>query len=212
VLAPPPEPSKAGGEIAVSKQPRGKNTMSPPEVERFINSPSRYLRTTGGTSGLASPPREDAQGDPAVLARRVQELEKELAAARAEIADAVGKPIEAPPDLPDRFKEKALLEALQTAVKQTNPTAEVTSIDCTEYPCITYIKGLGIQQFQSLKSNPAMQIYAQDSVNVIKWGDLGGFIATPKTDPSAIASPERNAAQQRIMVRLQQMAAASNEH
>jgi hypothetical protein len=200
----------AMGEIARSvEQAPGHSTRNPADVAGHALSPTRNLPVPVGES--AGPALKDA-GDSAALFARVQAVEKELAAAKAEIAEAVGEPIEAPPNLPDRFKEKALLDALQTAIKQTNPNAEVTSIDCTEYPCIAYSKGLSLQQFPTLRSSPALQVYAQDTVNVIKWGDLVGFVATPKEDPSALGSPERNAAQQRIMVRLQQMAAATSGH
>lgn len=155
----------------------------------------------------------DGGSDLGALAARVHALEKELADAKALAAEVGSKPLVEPPGLPDRFKEKALLDAVQRAFQQIDPKAEVTSIDCTEYPCIAYGSGLSMEQVKALRSSSALQVYAQDDLSMLVWNKLVGVIATPKDDPNAFASQAANdAAEQRIMSRIQQMAAASKAH
>jgi hypothetical protein len=195
---------------AVAGEASTTGTATRPPIETRAPSPSSPAPSSQTALAISA---KDSGVDLTALTARVHALETELAEAKAQVPGMAGKPFEAPAGLPDRFKEKALLAAVQEAFKAINPNAEVTSIDCTEYPCITYGKGLSILELQGLKSNPAMQIYSEDSVSALKWGDLVGFIATPKDDPIARSDQVTNDAQeQRIMMRLQQMASASKTH
>jgi hypothetical protein len=131
---------------------------------------------------------------------RVQALEKEVEDTKVLVAEAGGKLLKAPPELPDRFKQPVLLEAVRLAFRQVNPRAEVAGIDCSEYPCIAYGNGVKREQLGALKSSLALAGYAQDNVSTFTWGDTVAVIPTPKNDPN-----QGDEAEQRILTRFHHM-------
>jgi hypothetical protein len=138
--------------------------------------------------------------DFAAIEARVQALEKEVDDTKALVAEAGGKLLKAPPELPDRFKQPVMLEAVRLAFRQVNPRAEVAGIDCAEYPCIAYGNGVKREQLGALKSSLALAGYAQDNVSTFTWGDTVAVIPTPKNDPN-----QGDEAEQRILTRFHQM-------
>jgi hypothetical protein len=146
----------------------------------------------------------DASLDPRALVARVHALEQELALAKDHLVEVGGKPLQEPPDLPDRFKQQVLLDAVRGAFREVNPKAEVTSIDCTEYPCIAYGSGLTMDQLHALGKTSALQVYRDDDVSQLVINGTVAVLATPKNDPNV-----GDDAQQRILMRLHQMSVAN---
>jgi hypothetical protein len=141
------------------------------------------------------------------LEAHVRSLEKELAETKDRLAQLGGKPLTEPPDLPDRFKQTALLDAVRGAFREVNPKAEVTSIDCTEYPCIAYGSGLTLDQLKAINSTAALRPYGNDDVSNLIFDGTVGVIATPKNDPTLGEDAE-----QRVLFRFHQMAMANKQH
>ena len=80
-----------------------------------------------------------------------------------------------------------------SALKSVAAGAGVTSVDCSEYPCIVYGNVLPVDQAKQLKDAPTLQAYFQehdhgtigltgDSLN-----DFVYFYAMPADDPNAEA-------------------------
>jgi hypothetical protein len=158
-----------------------------------------------------SAPSPDAAVDPpspreAALQSHVRDLEKQLAIAKAAVDMAEGSPLTAPPDLPERFKQQALFDSLTRALQRLNPKAEVTSVDCTEYPCIVYASGMSdIEMARHLKDSAELQPYtsAHDHVLISIIDSTFAFSAMPKDDPNYGADSDR-----RLTSRINQMAYA----
>jgi hypothetical protein len=142
----------------------------------------------------------------AALQAHVHDLEKQLVQAKAAVDMAEGTPLTAPPDLPDRFKQAGLLDSLTRALQEVNPKAEVTSVDCTEYPCIVYASGMDrIEMARHLKDTPGLEPYesAHDHISISIIGSTFAFSAMPKDDPNYGADADR-----RLTTRINQMAYA----
>jgi len=148
---------------------------------------------------------------PEAIERRVAELERQLKLERALRTEAEGKELKKPDNLPERFSEAALRSALTAGFKELGFKAEVTSIDCTEYPCIAYGEGFGTREdSERLAKSGAMSNYSGDNRNVWGWQNKAdgketfGVALFPKdakdSDPAAGAELRK-----RIGFRVRQM-------
>jgi uncharacterized membrane protein len=163
---------------------------------------ARDVRGTAATEGEQPTVREQE------LAERLRTLEKQLAIEKELRAEAGGKPIKTPDDVPKRFSQDALLAAARSAVLSVNPQAEVTSIDCTEYPCITYASGLGVEHLKALRGTSALAAYQQDDVSTLILNGVTGIMVTPR---GPLAGEDQDNANRRVMYRFQEMA-LSGQH
>jgi hypothetical protein len=134
-------------------------------------------------------------------------LENELKLRRA----LGGSPIEAPPGLAPRFRdEKQLVATFNAAFKEAGFPAQVTSVDCSEHPCIVFGTGFGGRHdTEKLVAASAFAPYANDLLST------HSFIRE-KDDPAhrffgvAVLPTERGdipaeALNKRISSRVQQM-------
>lgn len=102
--------------------------------------------------------------------RKVSELER-------------GTPLAPPERLDRRFSQEALRTALAAAFVEAGLPNSVTSVDCTEYPCMIYGEGKGgPEEFQRLFSTGAMGGYAADTHNAFGWSTGDGTPERPRRD------------------------------
>ncbi|WP_434347662.1 hypothetical protein ACN6A1_06305 [Myxococcus virescens] len=142
----------------------------------------------------------------------VASLEEKLQLERALRALDQGEPVPAPASLDARFQEAALVESIGKALAQAGfEDASVSSIDCTEYPCIVYGEGMaGRDDFERLSETSAFSEYRTDRQQAFGWR-MGGTDAPEKRYfglalYSRDESPQRQEAlNQRIQYRSRQM-------
>ncbi len=146
--------------------------------------PSNLPNTTGGPTPAALRSALDAAARETQLRTQIQELQKSLDKLKAEADPLVVPPLTRPANLAPRFEEKALTQAAMDLVHEINPSAEVTAVDCTEYPCIIYGTGLTIDQAKSIKSAAAFQAYKDDHGSMGMMNDTFSFWVVPKDDPN----------------------------
>jgi len=163
--------------------------------------------TTGAPTRLASKSAVDASARESQLRAQIQDLQKSLEKLKAEADPLVVPPLTRPANLAPRFEERALTEAAMDLVHEINPKAEVTAVDCTEYPCIVYGTGLTIDQAKSIKSAAAFQAYQDDHGSMGMMNDTFSFWVVPKDDPNPF-----DAIDQRSSVRITAMSAANHPH
>lgn len=133
------------------------------------------------------------------------QLETELKIRRA----TEGAPIRAPAGVDERFtNEKRLVETFNKALKEAGfDKAQVSNVDCSEYPCIVFGNGFGERDdIPKLMKSSAMSDYRDDHTS--SWGfsrsgdPASRFFAiavTPK------GSERDEAMEKRINFRVQQM-------
>jgi hypothetical protein len=129
-----------------------------------------------------------APNDVAELKAQIATLNKKLIDAQEELESRSG-PLIPPEHLPDRFSQKAIIEALTTALKETSSSAQLSSVDCTEYPCIAYFDSLTVKDLDALKHSTAYGAYAHDRFitfsRVGPDGPYDGVVAMPSNDTNA---------------------------
>jgi hypothetical protein len=179
----PPETSAVGG-------PRAAPIPSPVTAQAEPRRPVPRIATADASAGTADSGVPLPSLREALLQARVQELQTELKKRDKDAAQPGFEPLTPPANLPDRFKQATLVSAVQDAIHGINPKAEVTSVDCTEYPCIVYGTGLTVPQAQSLRDASALQQYAGDHGALGVAGDTFSVFFMPKDDsnpPDAVA-------------------------
>jgi hypothetical protein len=162
----------------------------------FLGSGIARAAETEGSAAEATP-----QATIDVREARVQDLERQLADAKALIEPPTVKSAQPPTDLPARFKQAELQTALRLAFKQVNSLAELTDLDCGEYPCIGIGAGIESTQLLALKGTAAMQAYRNDEVSLFVWENRVAVIVAPKGDPALGGDGE-----QQILTRFRKMA------
>ena len=167
--------------------------------------------------------RAASDGDVGALVAENARLRAELADERATLqvmkAERVedrGEALPFPEDLPPRFSEAALLKSFQQAFADGAVKGEVSSIDCTEYPCIVYGKVQGDTRdlMKELQKSPSFKDYAEDRQAVSGWtrGDDApeefAVVLTPKAQDGD-DDAERSQASRRVRWRIEQGRAGS---
>jgi len=143
------------------------------------------------------------------LEARIKALERELAAERSDSQDAMGTPLTAPANLGDQYRQAGLLAAVNAACRHLDPALQVTSVDCTEYPCIVYGKGLSAADAKAFEQSPSLKSYSANGrtrFSSTSDGDFA-FTALPHDD----ANPEDNR-DKRLTTRVNQMFVESRPH
>ncbi|MBI5548505.1 MAG: hypothetical protein HY901_31875 [Deltaproteobacteria bacterium] len=138
------------------------------------------------------------------LQKRVHDLEQQLEVERKLRVTAEGTPTERPENLPARFAEERLRGAIAEGFKALGWKNQITSVDCTEYPCIVYGEGsLRRKEWEQLTSTGPLQEYKGDAHWAWGWNDGGekkfGIVLQPK------ASGAGTEAQKRLNYRVQLM-------
>lgn len=163
-----------------------------------------------GASDVAALALENAKLRETVLRLRVDAADKLIAETER------GVPLERPASLDPRFEADALRDAVTKALAEAGLEGSVTSVDCTEYPCIIYgdsKSGSGPEEFRKLRETSAFSAYAEDSQQGMGWifgkGPTGGpkrhlfgLAVLPKDDAKAREAELRK----RLRFRSQQMA------
>jgi hypothetical protein len=155
----------------------------PPSDDRYLERPA-----------LPSVTRRRPHGGPELTASQVAELRAkvadlidQLAAARQKLATE-SRPLSPPPNLPERFSEKAIVAALTSAVREVGAHIQLSSIDCTEYPCIAYLQTFTEKDMEVLKKSTAYKTYADDRFLAIGRagpdGPYDGLVVWPANDPT----------------------------
>jgi hypothetical protein len=141
------------------------------------------------------------------IAQLESALENELKGRRA----TEGAPIEVPAGIAPRFRdEKQLVATFNAALKEAGFPGQVSSVDCSEHPCIVFGTGFGDRNdMEKLTTTNAFAAYAKDSLSTF------GFMRG-KEDPAnrffgVAVLPNENddlagdALHKRISVRVRQM-------
>lgn len=126
---------------------------------------------------VVAPPAAEPLEPAAVVVRleqQVAELERQLAVEQLMRQGVEGERITTPPGLPSRLRdEKQLLATFSTALKAAGFDGQVSSIDCTEHPCIVYGTGFGERgDLDKLKGH--LGPYQDDSFSVFGFGSSDG--------------------------------------
>jgi hypothetical protein len=148
-------------------------------------------------------PDPTSSADAGDVEAKIARLEKELADAEWELG-SFRHPLAPPKELADRFSQKAIIEALTAALKEVGSAAQLSSVDCTEYPCIAYFDGLTRKDLDALKQTGAYQAYAHDYFTTMSNtgpdGPYQALVAMPRDDPNP-----RNDVSARLRFRFGQM-------
>lgn len=118
------------------------------------------------------------------LRSRVEELESRLDVEKAMRFQKQGTELEEPADLPAQYGKEAMLDAFQHAIAATGAPIELSTIDCTEYPCIVVgnvIDAPGTDTFddtfgylRDFLKGPGFEAYQENNSNRISvWRGVG---------------------------------------
>lgn len=103
----------------------------------------------------------------AVMDEQLRAVSHRLAAAEQDRQWRDGKPLQKPANLALRFEQAQMHRAFESALKEAGLNAQITSVDCTEYPCIVYGHGMGDRDdFRKLDQTKALDPYNPDG----RWG------------------------------------------
>ncbi len=182
---------------------RGSATVPAPGAVR----PPPLVPSSPRPAPSAPPTAEDAE-----LRAKLEHTQAQLERVRADRLADIGAPIAAPPDLDPRFQSDALFKNVTAALRAAGfDEAQVTSVDCSEYPCIVYGEGLsGPGDFDRLAKAPGFA-YSDDRLTSGAWG-AGGSPGAPQQSHFALTPWPRsdtNSAEdvgKRLRYRYQQMA------
>jgi hypothetical protein len=184
-------PIKPVDDLAVGRTVAATGPRLPPQA---VSGSPRGATPAGATAT----PNEVAE-----LKALIATLNNKLVDAQADL-EARSGPLIPPEHLPDRFSQKAIIEALTSALKETASSAQLSSVDCTEYPCIAYFDSLTAKDLDALKHSTAYGAYAHDRFitfsRVGPDGPYDGVVAMPSNDTNA-----RNDVSARVRFRMGQM-------
>lgn len=172
-----------------------------------------------GPVAVASPVAPQApavrSGDDELVALKAQvaQLQAQVELEQKMRRSVEGEQVPVPAGLPARFRdEKQLLTAFNAALTQAGfQSAQVTSIDCSEHPCIVFGTGFGARSdMEKLQAAPAMSAYAKDSFGTFgfqRGKDEASRFFGVAVMPADGESPEE--VQKRMAWRVKQMEEAS---
>lgn len=167
-----PVPSSAGEPLR--SRLREELREAPPPVEE----PDRTVARPPPPPPITSDTTRDA------LVAEVEKLRAEVARQRSTAAaeeesyreQVEGRPVPRPQDLPERFAQDELRTRVTDALREAGfEGAEITSIDCTEHPCLVYGEGTGDrEEFDRLVKAPSFAPYGEDSRQAFGWRSRDG--------------------------------------
>lgn len=140
-------------------------------IEKVVNAPIVPLAPAAPPPTAASPATPPPDAELVALRARVEalqaQLESELKLRRA----TEGAPMRAPDGLAKRFTdEQQLVATFNAAFKEAGfDKAQVSNVDCSEYPCIVFGNGFGERDdMPKLLKAPSMGEYVDDRTST--WG------------------------------------------
>jgi len=147
-------------------------------LEPRAQDPAKPPAAAGATVPSAAPPPAPAYRPPEALAQendalraRVAELEQKLDVNQQLRKAEEGEPVPAPTNLAARFDQETLRRNFERSLKEAGfDGAQVTSADCTEFPCILYGEGMGGRDdFEKLNGTAGNQPYKDDRHSTYGW-------------------------------------------
>lgn len=146
------------------------------------------------------------------LENRLSELERQLSTERSLRRNFEGDRIEVPPNLPPRFRDDALLvSSFNAAFKAAGFQAQVTSVDCSEHPCLVFGTGFG-ERGDLEKIKGSLGQYQRDSFSTFGFGSPDGKSENRFFGVAVMPSqkgPPDEAFSKRVTFRVNQMHEAS---
>lgn len=140
-------------------------TTLPPQTLlelRRVRDENRSLRARlDGVLNAQAAGQSPAESDNRALRTELARVRKDLEQSTAMREQSEGKAIPFPKDLPERYKQDALVRTVTEALKAAGLPGEVKSIDCSEYPCMLY------GQAQS-KDDAAMKAAFRKTMDVLE--------------------------------------------
>lgn len=117
------------------------------------------------TPPTSAPAPASAPGEVERLRARVTQLEATLESELKLRRSTEGAEVPVPAGLAPRFRdEQQLVSTFNAALKEAGFPGQVTSVDCSEHPCIVFGTGFGDRgDMEKLTSTPAFATYAKDS-------------------------------------------------
>lgn len=145
------------------------------------------------------------------LRGEVQKQQADIEQLRAEQREALGEAVPFPDDLAPRFQEESQLKAMRDALQQAGLDGEITSIDCSEYPCLVWgeINGDTSKLSDAFGKTSAFSPYKDDRMSVHGWSDGKGretfaISVTPPRPPNQPPSSADEQAAKRRRFRAEQ--------
>lgn len=140
-------------------------------------------RTPAGARAAGATPGPKPQGDQPALAEctpwikeavglraEVQQLNDRLAQLDRERQVDQGDAFEFPEDLDEAYRQAALLENFQQALKREGLAGGVSAVDCGEYPCVVYGQLGSREDIKRLLGSGALGMYEGAARDVSVWG------------------------------------------
>ena len=140
-----------------------------PEPPEFVEptEPAMQVPPSPTRAGADPEARTEQIG---ALHSRLTELEAELERVQAELESHTGARLTPPENLDARFEQAALVDSMTAAFAQQGVAGEVTTVDCTEYPCILYGRLQAVEvttepnldRMLALLESPPLAAYQED--------------------------------------------------
>lgn len=146
---------------------------APPQVRVIEKTPA--LPTPGvapvATANAPALPSPPPSPEVAQLQSRIEQLESALENELKLRRALGGSPIEVPAGIAPRFRdEKQLVATFNAAFKEAGFPGQVTSVDCTEHPCIVFGTGFGDRDdMEKLTATAAFAAYAKDGLSTFSF-------------------------------------------
>jgi hypothetical protein len=124
---------------------------------------------------------------------------------------AAGPQRKAPANLPTRFSEPEVRAAVSAALTEAGARgAAITSVDCTEFPCIVYVENVNPHDSRKIVQAPSLAPYRQESgfaacFPTARSDGTGAGVCGYAYEPKIESSQDRDAALKRLQYRVEQM-------
>ena len=112
---------------------------------------------------------EVLRAENAHLREELLSLSRRFEEAQAELRESAGEPLPFPKALDPRFGEAALRDAFDKAFAEVGAQGEISSIDCSEFPCIVYGEIGTREHREALEQAGAFAPYKGDAHSVNAW-------------------------------------------
>lgn len=112
---------------------------------------------------------EVLRAENAHLREELLSLSRRFEEAQAELRETAGEPLPFPKALDPRFGEAALREAFDKAFAEVGAKGEISSIDCSEFPCIVYGEVDTREHREALEQAGAFGPYKGDAHSTNAW-------------------------------------------
>lgn len=165
--------------------------------------------TSGGVAPTSAPvpPSAEVAQLQGRIAQLEAALENELKVRRA----SEGAAIDVPPGLDPRFRdEKQLVSTFNAALKEAGFPGQVSSVDCSEHPCIVFGTGFGERNdMEKLTATSAFAPYAKDGLATYGFmrgkDDAASRFFGVAVMPNESGEPPSESLSKRISFRVRQM-------